>query len=59
MIVEERLCGLTIRRRLLPASIPDPHGIFRDAAEFDRLFLELVALKVSERMQQEIDEMWR
>ena len=57
-IVEETLCGVTIRRRVLPHRIRDPHGFFTDTARWMVQFEKKVGLPMAAAMQEKIDRMW-
>lgn len=57
-IVEERLLGLTIRRRVLPHRIKDPSGVFTDTAKWMVEFERKVGIPAAAAMMERIDQMW-
>lgn len=57
-IVEENLCGVTIRRRVLPHRIRDPLGIWLEEAKWIREFEKNVGLPVAAAMAERIDRLW-
>ena len=57
-IVEENLCGVTIRRRVLPYRIKDPSGVFTDTAKWMVEFERKVGIPVAAAMLKRIDQMW-
>ena len=57
-IVEETLCGVTIRRRVLPHRMRDPQGFFTDAERWMVQFEKKVGQPMAAAMQEKIDRMW-
>ena len=57
-IVEENLCGVTIRRRVLPYRIKDPSGVFTDTAKWMVEFERKVGIPVAAAMLERMDQMW-
>ena len=58
-IIEENICGLTIRRRRIPTALRGPYVDFCvDAARFDEEFGRKVQGPLLRAMVEQADQMW-